>query len=221
MVPRCLKISHIVSRVYSVNDLLAKAIAWLGIFVFLISLSCAHERKATVVDDAVKGIGKLDEKEALDVSLAINHARLYLAAEDFQKSLETMQRAYAEYPDNSTLGTNYIEVLKQIKSYADSAIEEGRFAMAGYAYSILLKNYAHYSAFEDLLLFNKGLLTSGIKMCSKALYKNGLAKYREENLDEAILIWKKILAFDYENREARKAISTAKIQLKTLERLQK
>ncbi len=186
------------------NDPSAKTITWLGLFIFLFSLSCAHEYKP-----------------AVDASASPAQAYRYLASGDFQKSLETIQKAYAEHPGNAVLKGDYVKIIKQIKSYADIAFEGNQISGAGNAYGALLRAYVQYSDFADSLPFNKEFLSSRIKSCSNALYKNGLAKYREGKLDEAIAIWKRILAFDSENRGARDAISTAKVQLKNLQRIPK
>jgi hypothetical protein len=46
--------------------------------------------------------------------------------------------------------------------------------------------------------------------------ENGLMKYREEKLDEAIVIWKKALVFDPENTGVKNALETATQQLQKL-----
>ncbi len=54
---------------------------------------------------------------------------------------------------------------------------------------------------------------------SRALMEEGLAEYREGNLGYAIKIWKKIIIFNPNYKEARKAIDTATVQLNNLRSL--
>jgi predicted TPR repeat methyltransferase len=57
-----------------------------------------------------------------------------------------------------------------------------------------------------------------MKTCKKILFENGLEKYRSGTLDQAISIWKGILAFDPEDQEIRKTLDIAILQSKNLEK---
>jgi hypothetical protein len=51
--------------------------------------------------------------------------------------------------------------------------------------------------------------------------EEGLERYREGNLGEAVLIWKKILKFNPDFAEAKRAIETASIQIDSLNSFEK
>jgi hypothetical protein len=57
-----------------------------------------------------------------------------------------------------------------------------------------------------------------IENCRKILFENGLERYRSGNLPQAISIWRSILRFDPENPEVKKAVDTAILQSRNLER---
>ncbi len=139
---------------------------------------------------------------------------MYLDKSDFEKAIETYNIAYSIFPKDSELRSNYIKAIEYTKKSADSAYYKGDFASAGFIYHILLNNHALVRDFADLLSFKRDFLHNRIKNCSKTLTGEGLEKYREGNLEEAISVWKDVLKFDPENTEVQKAIKTATTQLK-------
>ncbi|OGP78142.1 MAG: hypothetical protein A2V86_03085 [Deltaproteobacteria bacterium RBG_16_49_23] len=57
-----------------------------------------------------------------------------------------------------------------------------------------------------------------IESCRKILFENGLAQYRSGNLNQAISVWRSILTFDPQNQEVKKAVDTALLHSRNLER---
>jgi tetratricopeptide (TPR) repeat protein len=105
---------------------------------------------------------------------------------------------------------------EQIRNTADAAYQRKDFAEAGGIYNTLFESGVTTRDFAPSLSFNDDYLNEQISLCSKALLENGLMKYREEKLDEAIAIWKKAIAFDPENTGIKNAIETATLQLQKL-----
>ena len=184
------------------NDLSEKLIIFLSISLLLLFSSCAHMEKEP-------------ETGATDI---IEIAKNYLTEGDFQKALETYNVAFNQYPNDSELRSNYIRTIHQVKKNADIAFNREDFAQAGPVYRVLLDNYSHVKDLITSSSFDKDFLISRINTCSKNLNEKGILKYREGNLREAISIWNNILIFDPENVEVRKAIDTATVQLKNLQK---
>lgn len=67
--------------------------------------------------------------------------------------------------------------------------------------------------------FDYDYLRKQIKTCSEALMDIGLVKYREGSFDDAVSIWKKVLTFDPKNRDVKKAIDKATVQLQKLKKI--
>ncbi|HMK77377.1 MAG TPA: hypothetical protein VK568_14510 [Thermodesulfobacteriota bacterium] len=61
-------------------------------------------------------------------------------------------------------------------------------------------------------------MTAKVRTCVKNLFESGLEQYRSGNLDEAISIWKGILAFDPGNEEVKRVVDRASLQLKNLQK---
>ena len=145
-------------------------------------------------------------------------AKLYLGAGEFQKAIDVHNEIYRRYPQDSTVRSHYIKTLESIKSRADRAFKRSDFAPAGCIYSILLKNFSSVTALSRSISFDRRVLTAKVRSCKKILFASGLEQYRSGNLNQAISIWKSILAFDPENQEIKRAVEMATLQSKNLEK---
>jgi tetratricopeptide (TPR) repeat protein len=141
----------------------------------------------------------------------------YLKAGEFQRAIDIYKEIYQKYPQDPTVRSGYIRTLESIKSNGDRAFEKGDFALAGWVYEILLKHVSSVTHLNGSSPFNRESLTAKIKTCKKNLFENGLEQYRSGNLDQAISIWKGILAFDPGNQEIKRIVDMATLQLKNLQ----
>jgi tetratricopeptide (TPR) repeat protein len=142
----------------------------------------------------------------------------YLKAGEFQRAIDICKEIHQKYPRDLTIRSGYIRTLESIKSNADRAFERGDFAMAGSVYEILSKHISSVTHLDGSSPFDREGLTAKIKTCKKNLFENGLEQYRSGNLDQAISIWKGILAFDPENQEIKRVVNMATLQLKNLQK---
>jgi len=189
----------------------------LGIALLFITLSCAHERVEPSTGPAESSTGPQEKEHGrTDVRNAISSAQHHVAVEDYQKALEILNNTYAKNRKDGALRSSYIRIIEEIKNAADSAFKNNRFDTAGAVYNILLRDAFQTTDFADAVSFDREFLKSRIKTCARILTQEGLLKYREARLDEAISIWKKVLAFDHDNVEVKNAIGTAQNQLKNL-----
>ena len=177
--------------------------------LLMASASCASIRISG-------GPGIREDADGIAVKEAIRQARASIAGGDYNKALGIYSRTYNKYPYNVKLMSSYSEAGEQIRNGADSAYKNASFAEAGHLYNLLFKNDITSMDFAPSLSFNSDYLRAQMQACSKTLTEIGLTKYREEKLDEAILMWKQVLTFDPENRGVRKAINTANKQLRIM-----
>jgi tetratricopeptide (TPR) repeat protein len=108
---------------------------------------------------------------------------------------------------------------EQILFVADAAFRKKEFAEAGTSYNILFESGITTRDFTQTLTFDDSYLEEQINTCSRALMEIGFMKYREEKLEEAITIWKKILVFDNDNKDVNNAINVATTQLQKLKNI--
>jgi len=159
------------------------------------------------------------EKQArLYLEASEKQVRSYLEAGEFQKAIDVYNEIYRKYPQDSRARSRYVKTLESIKSRADRAFERSDFAPAGCIYSILLNNLSSVTALSQSFSFDRRVLTTKMRSCKKILFASGLEQYRSGNLNQAISIWKSILAFDPENQEIRRAVEMATLQSRNLEK---
>ena len=143
----------------------------------------------------------------------------YLKAGEFQKAIDIYKEIYQKYPQDPTVRSGYIRTLQTIKNNGDRAFERGDFAVAGSVYEALLKHVSSVTHLNGSCSFNRDGLTAKIRTCKKNLFENGLEQYRSGNLDQAISIWKGILAFDPGNQEIKRVVDMATLQLENLQKI--
>jgi tetratricopeptide (TPR) repeat protein len=142
----------------------------------------------------------------------------HLKAGEFRKAIDLSKEAYERYPQDPTVRNGYIRTLESIKVNGDRAFEGHHFALAGSVYEMLLKDLSSVKNLNGSLSFSKEGLTSQISNCRKVLFESGLKQYRSGNLNQAISLWKSILTFDPENREIKRAVNMATLQLENLQK---
>jgi tetratricopeptide (TPR) repeat protein len=142
----------------------------------------------------------------------------HLKAGEFQRAINLSKDTYQKYPRDPGVRSDYIQTLETIKINGDRAFEKGDFALAGSVYELLLKHVSSVARLNGSSPLNKEGLTAKIKTCVKNLFESGLGKYRSGNLDQAISIWKAILAFDPGNEEVKRVVDRAALQLKNLQK---
>ena len=143
-------------------------------------------------------------------------AWLYLEVGDFQRAIDVYKEIYQQYPQDPKVRRSYTKILESIKSSGDQAFKRSDFVLAGCIYQILLKNFSSFNHLSSSFSFKSEDLTKKIKSSKKVLFENGLKQYRSGDLNQAISIWKGILAFDPENQEIKKAVDMAILQSKNL-----
>jgi tetratricopeptide (TPR) repeat protein len=149
---------------------------------------------------------------------AEKQAQLHLAAGEFQKTIEIYKEVYQQYSKDSMVRRSYTRALQAIKKNADQAFDRKDFARAGKIYEILWRNYPHFMDVNRPLSWGREFLYNRVQDCKKFLDRKALEQYRSGNLSNATEIWKSILEFDPEDAEIKKALDTATIQLRSLEK---
>ena len=145
-------------------------------------------------------------------------AQEQMALGNYKRALEIYSLAH-DKNHLPGLKQDHARLGEQIRAASDTAYQKGNFAEAGSAYRILFESGITTGDLAGSLSFDGDYVSGRIEACSKALMEIGLTKYREEKLDEAIAVWKKILVFDADNKNVKKAIDTATTQLQRLKNI--
>jgi tetratricopeptide (TPR) repeat protein len=184
--------------------------------LLMLPLSCAHERKVEINQDVItQKQGDVSHVQQR-IASAMRQSQKQLQAKEFQKALDIYRSLHDKYPQEKSVTDAYVRAIEDIKGLADKAFDSEDHARAGIFYALLWKNYPSFRSFLGSLSFDAAHLDARIADCRSCLYRKGLERYRENNISGAIGIWESILSFDPRNEETKKAVATAKVQLRNL-----
>jgi tetratricopeptide (TPR) repeat protein len=184
-----------------------------GIVLLLVLSSCSGLRKEQTLKEQVGNMQGQKQTEYVK-----KQAQMEIDGGNFQRAIDLWKEIYQKYPQNFNLRSGYIRTLESIKARGDRAFEGSDFALAGSVYEIVLRNLSSMRRLNGSLSFSREGLTAKIGNCKKTLFENGLEQYRSGNLNQAITLWKSILAFDPENGEIKRAVEMATFQFSNLQK---
>ncbi len=174
--------------------------------IVLLTASCAHSPQPSVSAPA-------------EATAALSQAKACLSSGNYKKSLDIYGSAVDRYPEQQDLLDAYVEALESIREKADKAYEMQDYAKAGELYAVLLKSGFGERPLRGRLSFDDDYPAMRIGACSKMLIEQGIMKYRADDLQQAIALWKKVLVFNPTDREAKTAIERASVQLQNLKQM--
>lgn len=185
----------------------------------VITPSCTLIRRTPVATGHEQKVKENTAKEQQKIiEDTTRQAQADIISGEYKKALDRCSNAYDRY-HYSGLRRSYATAAEHVRKAADIAYQKKDFAEAGKIYNTLFESGITTRDFAQSLSFDDDDLQGRITLCSKALMENGLMKYREEKLEEAIAIWKKALDFDPENTSIKNALETATLQLQKLKSL--
>ncbi len=149
---------------------------------------------------------------AYEPGSVIREARARMAKGEYKKAVEAYKSALSIHSGNKRLLSGCREALLAANAAAGTSFGKGDFGRAGSLYYMVAENYRYLGPAD----IQPAYLKKRIKDCGVALTQRGLESYRKGQLQAAILEWEEILRFDPGNSEVKKAVGTAKVQLKNL-----
>lgn len=149
-------------------------------------------------------------KPVFNAGAVVSEAQDDISKGRYEEAFNLYREALNAHPGNRKLVSGYDTGLHTVRKIADMAFEKTDCAAAGGLYRLLVRDAHPAAPAED------GRLRERIGYCSRTLTERGLASYRKGDLQMAIASWDSVLKFDPDNAEVRKALDTARIQLKNL-----
>ena len=175
--------------------------------------SCRTGRVATQAGPALAVSPPAVKKkmETFDARIVVREARADILKGRYEKAIMTYRDALTRHPGDPVLVAGYESGLFEARRAADLALGRKEFARAGVLYRLIAQNHAGAP--------DKGVdmsLMRRVGICANALTEKGLALYRQGRLREAIVCWRRILEFDPADSKVRKAVETARLQIRNL-----
>jgi tetratricopeptide (TPR) repeat protein len=165
----------------------------------------------------VEGIELNPEKENV-LGLFEQGVRSYVRG-DFQTAMEFFKKAAGKADGNSYLSAYLQKSAQMLEDQINEIFQEGwRAHQAGELLSaqkeynkVLRLSPGHPEVVRQL-----GALKTQVQQDSEKLYNEGKKFFDQNDMDQAVRIWEKILELDPQNERAQKKIEEAKIKKNTL-----
>lgn len=148
------------------------------------------------------------------ISLTCADCRRLVSAGDCPSALAAWHAMLADYAGDAGVLKEYASAATAIRASGNQELEKKNYAQAGAIHSLLLRNYGTFESARPPVKFSRKDLEEAIAVCRVSLTNEGLSEYRKGNLAKAISIWESLLAFDPGNAAVRKAVDTARSQIK-------
>jgi len=141
--------------------------------------------------------------------LSERRAREFLAEGDYLRALDGFKVLSPDVLRSPVQSAGLRRIMEETKGLADKALARKDFVAAGKGYAVLWREYPLAQQAQISLPFSRNDAEEGLKSCRAQLTREGLDQYRKGKLEEAIAIWQRLLQFDPDNAEIRKAVDTA------------
>jgi tetratricopeptide (TPR) repeat protein len=145
------------------KDFQKKVILSLGICSLLFLSSCGWLKREQAPKEQAPKVQVPKEQAQKQTNSVDEQARRELEGGKFQKAIDLFRESSQKYPRDSAVRSGYIKTLESIKSSGDGAFERNDFKLAGNIYEILVRNWGHFSYFNQSLSFKKNSLEDKIK----------------------------------------------------------
>ncbi len=139
-----------------------------------------------------------------------------LKRREYPEALRLIKEELEKGMPESYFIDEYPAVMNGLIEAAERLFRKEAYKDAGLLFGMALRGFPETRAVAARIRGTPGSLTSRMEACSERLMEQGMLRYREGELEEAIRIWKEILLFSPGDEGARKAIETATVQLETL-----
>lgn len=197
-------------------------LVFLILMPLLIVWSCAGIRSpAPTKDLESKAAAPDQDKSMAAIEASAQAARLAkrkMDAGEYQKAIDIYAVAHQKHPRDQALLKEYVQSVEKIKTIADEVFAREDFISAGQHYAVLIKNYQGSQGPGTKLSFNIASLDEKFSIRRRMISRQGFEEYRKGNLSQAIALWQALIDIDPNNQEIIKALNTAKLQQKNLQK---
>lgn len=185
----------------------------IGAIIFPV-LSCSHvERFMERYTLGREEGGKVVAAASVEPKHSLEEAKKRLVEKDFRNALNGYDAVNMKYPGDALVEGEYLGAFEFVHREAIRARNQKDCATAGRDAYLLLRRLGNLGDLAKRLSFPESELQALLVECRGSLEKKGLEKYRAGDLEGAIAMWERLLAFDPGNEEIKKAIETASVQL--------
>jgi len=187
----------------------AKKRILLLVLMGVLSMSCASRMQ-----------NGTNSEKAVEAENIYTEIEILVKKGDYTEALERIGTVDPGAASEARYGALYRDALNGIADGGMDYYKAGDYTRAGHAFEYVIGHMPHGGRADDNLRYSPEQIRSLAAACEDKMMQEGLMKYREGNLGEAITIWKELLKINPGHSEAKKALKTATVQLKNLNRIE-
>jgi len=117
------------------------------------------------------------------------------------------------------LEKEYVKAINGLLEVGDDAFSLGDYEKAAQTFKGVLNAYPVEPSLRERISHNPKQIRTCMETCVDRMMEQGLEEYRRGRLENAIRKWKGLLTISPGHQEAKKALTTATVQLQTLQNL--
>jgi uncharacterized protein YcfL len=156
----------------------------------------------------------VEQKRLPQVSPLRRKVVVLLDKKHYRKAIDLMNGHYHE-----GLEKEYIQAINGLLKMGDDAFSLGDYETTAQAFKGVLTAYPVEPSLRERISHSPKQIKSCMDTCVNRMMDQGLEEYRRGRLESAIRKWKGLLAISPGHKEAKKALDTASVQLKSLQNL--
>lgn len=198
-----------------------------------IEKTAKHEKRIEVVESGVKKVDegnsetkvkapkRKDKKKVLTAKAELKgKIKSFIDNGDYSQAIDLIVVAVKSGEPELSYGDHYINAINTITKKGLGYFFNNDCENAGVTLRKALINFPSSKTLTAKIDYSPEKLNSYIQTCTERLMEEGLLEYREGNLEKALSTWRKILKFNPDYSETKKAIDTATKQLKNLKAIE-
>jgi tetratricopeptide (TPR) repeat protein len=139
---------------------------------------------------------------------------------EYERALSIIREGVAAGESEADYAHAYVQAIQSLQSRGLSYFLTSQYDRAGLTFRAVLESFPTSESLRARIRYSREEVTSYVSSCADRLMENGLLHYRNGNLGQAIQTWEKVLRFDPFHPEARKALETARVQLRHLKTIE-
>jgi hypothetical protein len=177
-----------------------------------IGLAACSRQESALVRDGQRPSAVIPKRQ--QVSPLRKKVVSLLEKKNYRQAIELMNGKNRE-----GLEREYILAVNGLLEAGNDAFSSGDYAAAGRAFKGVLNAYPVEPSLRDRVSHDPKRIRALQEACENRLMEQGLEEYRRGRLENAIGKWKALLAINPGHQEAKKALVTATVQLRSMKNM--
>lgn len=192
-----------------------RKVPWLISLLFVLAAMAACSSKEKVIIPSTEM--SYDQQQAL----LRKKVAAMLEKKSYRRAIELMTDRKQPGSPAAGMEKEYLLAVNGLIATGEESLSHGDYAVAGQFFRAALDSYPVQPSLRGRVRRSQAELRKQLDTCANRLLEQGFMEYRSGNLENAIRKWKEIIFFDPGHKEATKAIETATVQLRVLQKMEK